>query len=163
MTTSLTESLTLEDFLKLPYLEDSPAWEYLHGVAIQKPMPKTRHSILQKRLLAEVDSHTVDYTALPELRCTFGVGKVGRRPLHGVVRLANQVGEIDGALWVLPAGTGPRVQCCWWTATLFNLTPSVGSLECISKSTVNFQTAFFPPGVRPSKTFMTVPWRKILA
>ncbi|MFM6629090.1 MAG: Uma2 family endonuclease, partial [Microcystis panniformis] len=39
MTTSLTESLTLEDFLKLPYLEDSPAWEYLHGVAIQKPMP----------------------------------------------------------------------------------------------------------------------------
>jgi Uma2 family endonuclease len=72
MTTSLTESLTLEDFLKLPYLEDSPAWEYLDGVAIQKPMPKTRHSILQKRLLAEVDSHTVDYTALPELRCTFG-------------------------------------------------------------------------------------------
>lgn len=72
MTTSLTESLTLEDFLKLPYLEDSPAWEYLHGVAIQKPIPKTRHSILQKRLLAEVDSHTADYTALPELRCTFG-------------------------------------------------------------------------------------------
>jgi Uma2 family endonuclease len=72
MTTSLTESLTLEDFLKLPYLEDSPAWEYLDGVAIQKPMPKTRHSILQKRLLAEVDSHTADYTALPELRCTFG-------------------------------------------------------------------------------------------
>jgi Uma2 family endonuclease len=65
MTTSLTESLTLEDFLKLPYLEDSPAWEYLDGVAIQKPMPKTRHSILQKR-------HTADYTALPELRCTFG-------------------------------------------------------------------------------------------
>ena len=50
MTTSLTESLTLEDFLKLPYLEDSPAWEYLHGVAIQKPRTKTRHSIRQKRL-----------------------------------------------------------------------------------------------------------------
>ncbi|MFN9732814.1 MAG: Uma2 family endonuclease [Microcystis sp.] len=72
MTTSLTQGINLEDFLKLPYLEDSPAWEYLDGVAIQKPMPKTRHSILQKRLLAEVDSHTVDYTALPELRCTFG-------------------------------------------------------------------------------------------
>jgi hypothetical protein len=39
------------------------------------------------------------------------------------------------------------VQCCRWTATLFNSTPSVGSSECISKSTVNFQTAFFPPGV----------------
>ncbi|NCS22151.1 MAG: Uma2 family endonuclease [Microcystis aeruginosa G11-06] len=51
MTTSLTQGINLEDFLKLPYLEDSPA---------------------QKRLLAEVDSHTADYTALPELRCTFG-------------------------------------------------------------------------------------------
>jgi Uma2 family endonuclease len=72
MTTSLPQVLTLEDFLKLPYLEDSPAWEYVNGAAIQKPMPKTRHSILQKRLLLEVDSQTADYTALPELRCTFG-------------------------------------------------------------------------------------------
>jgi Uma2 family endonuclease len=72
MTTSLTQVLTLKDFLELPYLEDSPAWEYVDGVAIQKPMPKTRHSILQKRLTAEVDSQTADYTALPELRCTFG-------------------------------------------------------------------------------------------
>ncbi|WP_427162210.1 Uma2 family endonuclease [Aliinostoc sp. HNIBRCY26] len=71
MAASTTLILSLEDFLKLPYLEDSPAWEYLDGVAVQKPMPKTRHSILQKRLLGEVDSNTTDYTALPELRCTF--------------------------------------------------------------------------------------------
>ena len=71
MTASLPQILTLEEFLKLPYLEDSPAWEYIDGVAIQKSMPKTRHSILQKRLLTEVDNHSVDYTALPELRCTF--------------------------------------------------------------------------------------------
>lgn len=95
MTTSLTQGINLEDFLKLPYLEDSPAWEYLDGVAIQKPMPKTRHSILQKRLLAEVDSHTVDYTALPELRCTFG----GRSIVPDVAVIAwnrinlNQAGE----------------------------------------------------------------------
>ncbi len=31
---------------------------------------------------------------------TFGVGKVGRRPLHSVVRLTNRVGKIDEALWV---------------------------------------------------------------
>jgi len=43
------------------------------------------------------------------------------------------------------------VQCCQWTATLFNLTPSVGSSECISKSTVNFQTVFFPPQRVPDK------------
>jgi Uma2 family endonuclease len=72
MTASPPQVLTLEEFLKLPYVEDSPAWEYMNGVAIQKPMPKTRHSILQKRLLQEVDSHSSDYTALPELRCTFG-------------------------------------------------------------------------------------------
>ncbi|MBF2022126.1 MAG: Uma2 family endonuclease [Hydrococcus sp. C42_A2020_068] len=95
MTTSLTQVLSLEDFLKLPYLEDSPAWEYVDGVAIQKPMPKTRHSILQKRLLAEVDSKTADYTALPELRCTFG----GRSIVPDVAVIAwnrinlNEVGE----------------------------------------------------------------------
>ena len=71
MTASLTQTLTIEEFLKLPFIEESPAWEYIDGVAIQKPMPKTRHSILQKRLLAEVDRHSEAYTALPELRCTF--------------------------------------------------------------------------------------------
>ncbi|MEN9222478.1 MAG: Uma2 family endonuclease, partial [Thermostichus sp. BF3_bins_97] len=71
MTASFTQTLTLEDFLKRPDLEASPAWEYMDGIAIQKPMPKTRHSLLQKRLLAEIDGHSKTYTALPELRCTF--------------------------------------------------------------------------------------------
>jgi Uma2 family endonuclease len=71
MSASITQFLTLEEFLNLPNLEESPAWEYINGVAVQKPMPKTRHSILQKRLLLEIDRHTNDYTALPELRCTF--------------------------------------------------------------------------------------------
>jgi Uma2 family endonuclease len=71
MTASSSKILTLEEFLQLPNVEDSPAWEYVDGVVMQKPMPKTRHSILQKRLLVEVDSHSNDYTALPELRCTF--------------------------------------------------------------------------------------------
>lgn len=38
---------------------------------IQKSGLKTRHSILQKRLLTEVDNHSVDYTALPERQGTF--------------------------------------------------------------------------------------------
>ncbi|MDB9312335.1 Uma2 family endonuclease [Spirulina sp. CS-785/01] len=71
MTTAPSPPLTLENFLKLPYLEESPAWEYSHGVALQKPMPKTRHSLLQKRLLIALDNATEDYTAFPELRCTF--------------------------------------------------------------------------------------------
>ncbi|MBE9029092.1 Uma2 family endonuclease [filamentous cyanobacterium LEGE 11480] len=72
MTAAPVKNLTLADFLHLPYVEESPAWEYVDGVLQQKPMPKTRHSMLQKRLLTAVDAATEDYTALPELRCTFG-------------------------------------------------------------------------------------------
>lgn len=95
MTPSPTQIFTLEEFLKLPYREESPAWEYADGVAIQKPMPKTRHSILQKRLLSEVDNQSDDYTALPELRCTFG----GRSVVPDIAVIAwnriqvNEVGE----------------------------------------------------------------------
>lgn len=72
MSAVLTQALTIEAFLNLPQIEESPAWEYVDGVAVQKPMPKTCHAILQKRILAEVDRHSEVYTALPELRCTFG-------------------------------------------------------------------------------------------
>jgi len=95
MTASLTQILTIEEFLKLPYIEESPAWEYVDGVAIQKPMPKTRHAILQKRLLIEIDSHSEAYTALPELRCTFA----GRSVVPDIAVVAwdriqaNEVGE----------------------------------------------------------------------
>ena len=40
MTAVLTQKLTLEEFLKLTDLEKPPAWEYVAGDAIQKPMPK---------------------------------------------------------------------------------------------------------------------------
>lgn len=95
MPASPAQTLALEDFLKLPYLEESPAWEYVNGVALQKPMPKTRHSILQKRLLNAIDNSSNDYTALPELRCTFG----GRSIVPDVAVIAwnriqiNQAGE----------------------------------------------------------------------
>ncbi|NJR63867.1 MAG: Uma2 family endonuclease [Cyanobacteria bacterium CRU_2_1] len=71
MTASLSSILTVEEFLKRSDIEESPAWEYVDGVVMQKPMPKTRHSLLQKRLLAEIDRHSEAYTALPELRCSF--------------------------------------------------------------------------------------------
>lgn len=94
MSASLTQ-ITLEEFLNLPYLEDSPAWEFVDGATLQKPMPKTRHSVLQKRLLSEFDDNTDDYTALPKLRCTFA----GRSVVPDIAVIAwsriqiNQVGE----------------------------------------------------------------------
>jgi len=69
--TSLTQ-ITIAEFLTLPNIDESPAWEYIEGISSQKPMPKTRHSMLQKRLLIEIDRHSERFTALPELRCTFG-------------------------------------------------------------------------------------------
>jgi Uma2 family endonuclease len=66
------ESTTLKEFLKLPYIEESPAWEYINGDAIQKPMGGGKHSLLQKRLVAAIDGLGSNYEAFPELRCTCG-------------------------------------------------------------------------------------------
>ncbi|GBE91762.1 Uma2 family endonuclease [Nostoc cycadae] len=66
------ESTTIEEFLKLPYIEESPAWEYINAEAIQKPMGGGKHSLLQKRLVAVIDNLDSNYEAFPELRCTFG-------------------------------------------------------------------------------------------
>ncbi|PHJ59241.1 hypothetical protein VF14_16920 [Nostoc linckia z18] len=68
----VTETTTLEDFLKLPNIEESPAWEYINGEAIQKPMAGGKHSLLQKRLVPVIDTLESNYEAFPELRCTCG-------------------------------------------------------------------------------------------
>jgi Uma2 family endonuclease len=69
---TVIESTTLEEFLKLPYIEESPAWEYINGEAIQKPMGGAKHSLLQKRLVSVIDGLGSNYEAFPELRCTCG-------------------------------------------------------------------------------------------
>ncbi len=70
--TTVPESTTLEQFLELPNIEESPAWEYINGEAIQKPMAGGKHSLLQKRLVAVIDALDSNYEAFPELRCTCG-------------------------------------------------------------------------------------------
>lgn len=95
MTSILAQKLTLEEFLKLPNLEQSPAWEYTEGGAVRKPMPKFRHSLLQKQLLVKIDDSEGRYLRLPELRCTFG----GRSVVPDVVVVSwekiqlNELGE----------------------------------------------------------------------
>ncbi|TAE59328.1 MAG: Uma2 family endonuclease [Nostocales cyanobacterium] len=73
MTITKSLSLTLEKFLQLP--ETKPPSEYINGEIIQKPMPKTRHSRLQSKIISTVNQVTevnkIAY-AFPELRCTFG-------------------------------------------------------------------------------------------
>jgi Uma2 family endonuclease len=71
-----TQRLTLQNFLKLPSIEESPAWELVDGQANQKPMPTAFHSILQKRLTAVIDQADSPYEAFPELRCTLSSNSV---------------------------------------------------------------------------------------
>jgi Uma2 family endonuclease len=111
MTVSPLKTLTLEAFLQLPQIEASPPWEYINGTTQQKPMPKTRHSLLQKRLLVAIDvaiDHGSDtYTTLPELRCTFG----GRSIVPDIAVIAwdripvNEIGEPEDNFIAAPDWT----------------------------------------------------------
>lgn len=72
MTIAASQPLNLDQFLQQALIEESPAWEFLHGAAIQKPMFGGKHSRLQSRLAAAINAIGSEYEAFPELRCTFG-------------------------------------------------------------------------------------------
>jgi Uma2 family endonuclease len=63
---------SLAEFLKLPYVDESPSWEYINGNIIQKPMGGVKHSTLQRYLIVAVCQTESNYEVFPELRCTFG-------------------------------------------------------------------------------------------
>ena len=67
--TTTTQFFTLQEFLQLPHINDSPRWELLNQVLSQKLMPTLDHSRLQKRLVSAIDSATSTYEAFPEFRC----------------------------------------------------------------------------------------------
>lgn len=64
--------ITLQEFLQLPDIEESHAWEYINGKGVQKPMGGGKHSTLQKGLVPAIDHAGTHYEAFLELRCTFG-------------------------------------------------------------------------------------------
>lgn len=63
---------SLEEFLQLAYIDESPAWEYINTKVVQKPMGGGKLSLLQKRLIAAIDAGSTNYEAFPVLRCSFG-------------------------------------------------------------------------------------------
>jgi Uma2 family endonuclease len=89
------QKLTLESFLALP--ETKPAYEFVHGSLVQKPMPQGEHSTLQRELiifLTLLFKTSRCASAYPELRCSFG----GRSIVPDIaVFLANRIPRtIDG-------------------------------------------------------------------
>ena len=74
--TTATQLFTLQEFLQLPQINESPSWELLNQVPSQKPMPTLYHSRLQKRLVSAIDNATNTYEAFPELRCILSESSV---------------------------------------------------------------------------------------
>jgi Uma2 family endonuclease len=91
------QTLSLEAFLTLP--ETKPPSEYDHGVVIQKPMPKGKHSRIQTRLARAIDQVAEDNKialALTELRCTFAQRSIV--PDIAVIRWKNLPIDPDGEI-----------------------------------------------------------------
>jgi Uma2 family endonuclease len=88
----------LDAFLQQPEIEVSPAWEFIHGNAQQKPMPTLFHSRLQRNLVNAINSQTKAYEAIQELRCI--VSPMSFVPDIAVVkshRLADEDGPLQGS------------------------------------------------------------------
>jgi Uma2 family endonuclease len=108
MTSTSTQSITLEEFLQLP--KTKPASEYIEGTIIQKPMPQGKHSQLQLRLCnainEAVQGRKMAYV-LPELRCSFGNRSIV--PDIAVFRwsqiLFDTDGEIPDDFFIAPSWT----------------------------------------------------------
>lgn len=66
---SLTTTHSLETFLSQPDIETNPAWEFIAGDSVQKPMPTLFHSRLQRNLVNYINLHTQQLEAIQELRC----------------------------------------------------------------------------------------------
>jgi Uma2 family endonuclease len=82
----LDKTTSLEDFLRLPEIDERPYLEYIDGRIEAKMSPPKKHGVLMMRLLGHLNSHAEPNErglALPELRCTFA----GRSMIPDVVFL----------------------------------------------------------------------------
>jgi Uma2 family endonuclease len=102
MTLAQHQNITLDEFLELAWIEDSPAWEYINGKDVQKPMGGGKHSTLQKRLVAAIDQSSDQYEAFPELRCTFA----GRSIVPDIVVIPQDQVPVDEDGDVTAGGVG---------------------------------------------------------
>ncbi len=88
----------LAEFLSQPNIEASPAWEFILGRAIQKPMLTLFHSRLQRHLVNYINDRTERFEAVQELRCV--VPPYSPVPDISVVasdRLPTEDGSLEGA------------------------------------------------------------------
>jgi Uma2 family endonuclease len=86
--------ITLEEFLRLPEIDEHPYLEYIDGRIEAKVSPQKKHGLLEKRLMNHVDAHSEPRSrgqTFPELRCTFA----GRSIIPDVAFLLDEHIECD--------------------------------------------------------------------
>lgn len=106
MVASITKlQMSLREFLALP--ETKPATEYIDGKIYQKPMPQGKHSILQTRLVTNINQVSEPQKlacAFTELRCTFAgcsiVPDIAVFEWHRIP--VDQNGEISNKIEIAP-------------------------------------------------------------
>ena len=105
MIQTLTQSITLDEFLQLP--ETKPASEYINGEIIQKPMPQGEHSAIQGDLIPAINAVLRTQRiarVFPELRCKFGgraiVPDVSVYTWERISRTEN--GKVTGTFTIAP-------------------------------------------------------------
>lgn len=88
------ETLTLEEFLRLPGIDEGPYLEYVDGRIEAKMSPQKKHGLLEKGLMNHIDAFAEPRglgVAFPELRCTFA----GRSIVADVAFLLDEHIETD--------------------------------------------------------------------
>jgi Uma2 family endonuclease len=86
--------ITLEEFLRLPEIDEHPYLEYIDGRIEAKLSAQKKHGLLGKRLMNHVDAYSEPRSlgqTFPELRCTFA----GRSIIPDVVFLLDEHIECD--------------------------------------------------------------------
>jgi Uma2 family endonuclease len=86
--------MTLEEFLRLPEIDEHPYLEYIEGRIEAKASPQKKHGLLGKRLMEDVDAYSRTHRqgeTFPELRCTFA----GRSIIPDIVFLLYEHIETD--------------------------------------------------------------------
>jgi Uma2 family endonuclease len=87
-------TVSLEEFLRLPEIDDHPYLEYIDGRIEAKVSPQGKHSSIEGKLVAHLSTYAEPRglgDAFPELRCTFA----GRSMIPDVVFLLEEHIETD--------------------------------------------------------------------
>ena len=87
-------TLTLEEFLRTPGIDERPYKEFIDGRVIAKMSPQKKHGRLGKRLMGHVDTFAEPRglgETFPELRCTFA----GRSIIPNVAFLLAEHIDVD--------------------------------------------------------------------